>query len=100
MSVVIVHPEWGIYLGGFLGLGFFSEMDCAGQEEACVFPDEDEARNYVESWEENGDPGGYRYVEIATTKEWATIEELAAVGLNVEPLRRERLANLNVAGSA
>ena len=31
---VLYHPEDGVYLGGFMGLGFWSNLDPVGQPEA------------------------------------------------------------------
>ena len=52
MAVVIVHPEWGIYLGTCLGLGFWSKMDPAGQDAAVTFPSEEDANRHMDSWDE------------------------------------------------
>lgn len=51
-SVVITHPEWGVYLGNCLGMGFWSELDPVGQPAAVVFDNETDARNHVSSWVE------------------------------------------------
>ncbi|MEH0291810.1 hypothetical protein V6R98_02195 [Agrobacterium sp. CCNWLW71] len=101
-GVVIVHPEAGIYLGHCLGLGFFSQLDCAGQDHATVISDIDLAREHIATWESNNDPSEYRFVEVDAAADWATIEELEAVGLSefTKTMRAERLSNLGVAGSA
>lgn len=103
-GVVIIHPEMGIYLGNCFGLGFFTNGDCGGQEEAALFATEAEARDYVRQWENNNDPEAYTYAPVTADTEpyWATIEELEAAGLGhlVEPLRAERLHNAPIAGRA
>ena len=38
MSVVIYNEELGIFLGRFMGLGFWSKLDPAGQTAAPTFP--------------------------------------------------------------
>jgi hypothetical protein len=81
-GVVIVHPEWGIYLGSCLGLGFFSAMDCAGQDSAAVFPSEKDARFFIAEWSDNNQPDMFTYPTVqAVDTYWATIEELDAAGL-------------------
>lgn len=49
--VVIVSEELGIYLGSFLGLGFWSKLDDAGQPSAVTFKSEIEAMQYAASWD-------------------------------------------------
>jgi len=83
MRVVITHPEWGVYLGSFLGLGFWSLLDHGGQDYAVTFPTRAEAADYVQTWEMNGDPGLYGFVPV-NAGAWASIVHLRAAGL--EPL--------------
>lgn len=102
-NIVIVHPEMGIYLGTGFGLGFFSLLDCAGQEYAASFDNADQAREHIASWESNNDPTAYRFVEVECEEEfYATIEELEAAGLAefTGPMRTERLRDMPVAGRA
>ena len=102
MKVVLVHKEFGIYLGNAMGLGFFSLMDCAGQDHACVFDNADQAREHVASWEGEHDQGDYRTVPVNTAGRWATIEELSAAGLEdlTWMMKDERLRNMPAAGRA
>lgn len=44
---IIRDKEHGIFLGYFLGLGFFSELDCAGQEYAVVFDSRTDAEGFL-----------------------------------------------------
>lgn len=46
---VVHHPEWGVFLGEALGLGFWSLMDPVGQPVACTFPSKDAARAWIET---------------------------------------------------
>ncbi len=102
MKVVIVHPEMGIYLGGFLGLGFFSVLDSAGQHHATTFPTVEASREHVISWDANNDPDAYRYVEMDGDGEWATVEELEAAGLSefTKEMRQNILLDAEPAGRA
>ncbi len=34
---LLLHPEWGIYLGAFIGMGFWSKLDHAGLTRAITF---------------------------------------------------------------
>lgn len=47
---IIVHKEYGVFLGSMLGLGFWSKLDSAGQDEACTFSSPKEAFEYVSAW--------------------------------------------------
>ncbi|MFG6080332.1 hypothetical protein ACEUZ9_000882 [Paracoccus litorisediminis] len=100
MRIVITHPEYGIYLGSFLGLGFWSKISAEGQEEACTFKNEELARDYIATWEENGDPAKYGFAEVATDAPFATIAELDAAGLEdmTGPMKDARLDNMEPAG--
>ncbi len=48
---ILVHPEYGVYIGSFLGLGFWSKMDCGDQDAAVVFESKSDAIAYAKSWE-------------------------------------------------
>lgn len=80
---VIAHPEDGIFLGEFWGLGFWSKLDRAGQEHAPAFDREEEARAFVASWSTRGDPDLYSFhaVGLGETAEYATVEQLVEAGL-------------------
>lgn len=80
VRIVITHTEMGVYLGGFLGLGFWTLIDPAGQPSAVTFDDEAQARAHVSSWCEENDPDAYRYVPV-TTCDYAAPAELKDVGL-------------------
>lgn len=79
---IVDRKEWGIYLGSFLGLGFWSRSDAGDQHSACVFPTEHDARTFVRGWENNNDPDCYRYVSVKSdARNHATVPELKAAGL-------------------
>lgn len=44
---VIVHPEFGVFCGQSMGLGFFSCMDSGGQTHAPIFDDQKQAEELV-----------------------------------------------------
>lgn len=82
MSVVITHPEMGIYIGNAMGLGFWSKWDGVGQTQAAVFPSEVEAKAHVASWDERNVVEDYEYATVETEDpDYATVEELRAAGL-------------------
>lgn len=98
--VVIVHPEWGVYLGNAMGLGFWSLLDSAGQFAAAIFAGEAEAEEHIQSWDENNTPSAYRLVPVAASGRWASVMELRNAGLGSilgdmeENARRESLFRL------
>ena len=75
MPGVLWNDELGVYLGTAFGLGFWSKLDPAGQEYACVFETEDEAREYVSSWD---NPVSFRFVIV----EWSIVSgyKVATIG--------------------
>lgn len=99
MRVVITHPEFGTYIGSCLGLGFWTNLDCAGQTECVTFKDQADAVDYIKSWSENNDPEQYGFVAVGTL-EWADIATLKAAGLDTSALEREALTNDTVGGHA
>lgn len=81
-AIVIVHPEMGIYLGNFWGMGFWTLLDCAGQPSAVAFPSLLDAITHVLSWEQNNDPEKYAFVGVTVAKDgFAWPENLQAAGL-------------------
>lgn len=94
-GVVIVHPEWGIFVGVSLGLAFWSALDSVGQEQVPVMT-ADQAVLLLASWHDL--PGGYRdamkfYPVRTAHAQYATIEELDAAGLSqwTTPLKANRM---------
>jgi len=84
---VIRHPEDGIYLGNFMGLGFWSLLDPAGQDAAVTFPCEKAAQDHIHSWESDADSqlhiiSKLKIVPVAVAESgYATIKECEAAGL-------------------
>jgi hypothetical protein len=91
-GVVIVHPEWGIFVGVSMGLAFWSNLDCAGQDCVPVMPTEAEARAYVNLMK-NKPSHEFTFHSVQAAKRWATIEELDAAGLSAWtiPLKAARM---------
>lgn len=80
---VITHPELGIYIGQWIGLGFWTLLDPAGQPAATTFESPEDALEFIRSWDTNEIPDGYysfNPVEVASPP-FATIAELKAAGL-------------------
>lgn len=85
-NYVINHPEMGIYLGTFIGLGFWTKMDPAGQSSAVTFPSEEVAERVMASWDE-GRPDGATIVpvipdEIDGDTHYASVTACMAGGLD------------------
>ncbi len=72
MRALIVSNELGIYLGSFMGLGFWSKLDKAGQDEAVTFPDEESAREYMATWE--NPVADARIETICTDEEYVSLK--------------------------
>ena len=63
MAIVIYSETDGVYLGSFLGLGFWSKLDAVGQMTAPAFASEAVAEDYMASWD-CGRPADVRLVEV------------------------------------
>ena len=77
---VLTHPEFGVYLGGFWGMGFWSKLDPAGQPCAVTFPSKEEAHQYVSGWEAPID--GLSTTEVdSDAGEYISMQACVAAGL-------------------
>ena len=84
MKCVITHPEMGIYLGSFLGLGFWSKLDPAGQDAAPVFASSEEAETYMATWDNARPEGAVLRPVIPDSDDgtYASIDACVAAGLD------------------
>lgn len=109
--VVMSQPEMGVYLGSCMGFGFWSKMDSAGQDVACGFKDEEDARRYIASWDHI--PEGIEYHEIECARDdqgncdgchicYVTVDELKNAGLGdmLGDMEANALMNVEPAGRA
>ena len=79
---VLNHPENGVYIGDFLGLGFWSNLETAGQDSAVTFNSEAEAMGHAETWPNPEDREGLQAIALDTDgQKYATIAQLEAAGL-------------------
>lgn len=98
---VITHPELGIYLGNMWGLGFWSMLDCAGQEMAATFETVTQARHHADAF--NASITGYAFEAVECSHDYfATPQELDAAGLEhyTPKMKDEQLRNMPTAGAA
>lgn len=51
LRYVLYSDEFGVYLGSFLGFGFWSKVDSAGQDAAVTFGSAKEAIEWAHTWE-------------------------------------------------
>jgi hypothetical protein len=78
---VLFQKDWGIYLGGCMGLGFWTKLDPVGQTAACVFKKAEDVHKHIATWE-NHPPDDYKVMPVATEHDlYATMEECVAAGL-------------------
>lgn len=79
---VIYSEEDGVYLGSFLGLGFWSKLGPNGQDAAVVFESIQDAQNYIRLWPEESRNKQFQFVPVEASLEvWATIEDCVKAGL-------------------
>lgn len=48
---ILIHPEYGVYIGSCFGLGFWSRLDAADQDSAILFNSPDDALSYAATWD-------------------------------------------------
>ncbi len=79
-SFIVTHPEWGIFLGAAMGLAFWSELESAGQDSACTFGSEADAKAFIAEWPQ--EVSLWCAIKPITTAEpgFATVTELIAAG--------------------
>jgi len=83
---VITHPDYGIYLGRYIGLGFWSMLNSLGRDSAVVFESSKDAWVHINTWcPQNAE---YRKQLVISRvdcehPEYARIPELRAAGLDI-----------------
>lgn len=101
MKYVITEPEFGIYVGSAIGLGFWSKLDSVGQDSVPVFDTEEQAQEHIASWEpDEDDERVYSFVEVDVPHdaEFATVYDLVDAGL--EDMLGDMAENLPTVGNA
>lgn len=100
MAYVINHLDDGVFVGSAMGLAFFTNHDCAGQEKACAFPTREIAQEFIrkvfrEELNANFLSEKFEVVDIGTDRDYATADDLARAGLvdAAKALMTERLNN-------
>lgn len=80
--VVITHPEFGVYLGSAMGMGFWSQIDSAGQQEAVTFSNIDDAKAHIRSWDENNrvEPYSFLGIDVSPGTQHVNAEQIVAAG--------------------
>jgi hypothetical protein len=87
MNYVLVHPDFGVYVGNAFGLGFWSRLDWVGQETVTTFTTVEDAREHVKTWDANNDPDDYTCVACECQPDgYATKDQLLAAGVSKEML--------------
>lgn len=88
LRYVLVDAELGIYLGGAMGLGFWSKLDSVGQNTAITFPSQDEAVKHALSWDNKIPSVVVMPIELPASTPtmpngsmYATIEDCVRAGL-------------------
>ena len=77
---VVFHPQNGVFMGEFLGLGFWSQLDPAGQDAAITFQNKEAAESMLKSWPLL--PEGIQIVPVKPDADgFASIEACVAAGL-------------------
>lgn len=81
MAYVLYDETLGVYLGGCMGLGFWSKLDPAGQDAAVTFPSARDAEEHKASWDDPIPSAQPIPVEPDIAFGYASIEACKKVGL-------------------
>lgn len=86
MSVILVGEREGVYLGSFLGLGIWSQLDSAGQDAAVVFPSADVAWDTVQTWDGKDGLSALRFLPVeADLENGRYASERACIAAGAKP---------------
>jgi hypothetical protein len=77
---LLYQPEMGVYLGEFMGMGFWSLLDPVGQTMATVFNSKEAISDYVGTWESPVSDLAIWEIDTAHPN-FATMAEIEALGL-------------------
>jgi hypothetical protein len=77
--MIAYSPTLGVYLGQCMGLGFWSKLDFAGQEEACTWKNAEDFQEFSENWI-TPPPEDLRFLGVNTDKHYATHDECVMAG--------------------
>ena len=77
---LIVHPQYGVYLGSAQGRGYWSKVDSVGQPAAVTFPSRQEALDYMASWPVSPPPGVDLLPVVSDGPGYATIAACVRAG--------------------
>ena len=78
---VIYNEDKGIYLGSMWGLGFWTNWDAVGQDEAIAFKSPDEALELVSAWQNGAEDIEIKGVASNHDGLYVTMDECVASGL-------------------
>jgi len=80
---VIVHDEWGIFVGTAMGGAFWTNMHPAGQDTVATFESPKHAEQYLKTWEPSP-PEGLRAVpvQVSEGETHASIAQCVEAGLD------------------
>lgn len=82
MSLVVLHPNKGLYLASCGGINFWSKRDSCGISSAMAFPDMESALEHFHN--HNLTSPNYRYIEVKADlqdESFASIESCVRAGI-------------------
>lgn len=79
---ILNHPEWGVFVGEFIGLGFWTQLDSVEQTEVVTFRDIETANLYMKMLHPSP-CDQVQVIEVDTDAVYAT--ELQCVTVGAKP---------------
>lgn len=78
---LLYSDDYGVYLGSFLGMGFWSKLDPVGQDEAITFESKELAIAFMQTWNSEAPNVQVVPIEIPKGNRYATIKQCMVIGL-------------------
>lgn len=78
---VLYSEDYGIYLGSMLGMGFWTNLDPVGQDEAITFENEKVANEFMQTWNSQAPNVQIISINVNDNSIYATIEQCVSAGL-------------------
>jgi hypothetical protein len=87
---IINSPSRGVFLGSAMGMAFWTKLDPAGQEFACTFKTESDAKSYMSKWETPPPSDVVLLVIQAAEDDYASIAECVKAGADFWDIAEEQ----------
>jgi len=89
---IVLHAQWGIFIGQLMGMGLWSRQQAAGMKDAATFPSRDAAERAMAAW--SGDDASTEVFEIRGVRLMPGQTRASVDDLRMSGVRNADLAQL------